>query len=382
MYTIYLTTHCNYKCAYCYEDFKSESEFTEYQLIKTIDYIFESDKSNKISICFMGGEPLLKKDLIRQALDYIHEHYRDRLCVYYITTNASLLDDDTIELFKCHHFHVRLSFDGTKFVHNLNRKSKNGMDYYDDIIKKINKLTRENFVFSVRATIAQNTIKYIYENVKYFHSMGINDISMIPDINMELNQQEKDEFARQIEMLRNYYIEELLAGRKFGIDLFDGHFLQFIIHGNNRFEMCNAGVGAFSIMSNGKIYPCGYVMNEENFEIGNLEEGVDTNKSIELLYERYERKDNKCSECNIRFFCMGMKCGYLNYLKTGKVNIPSDLTCFQEKTIYKNVIAIFDVFFKLDSKQLHFLKPVFEFADSRKMELSEYGKKIKEIVYK
>lgn len=382
MYTIYLTTRCNYKCAYCYEEFKGDSEFTESQLTKTIDYIFKTDRSNKISICFMGGEPLLKKDLISKVLDYIQEQYSDRLCVYYITTNASMLNDDTIGLLKKYNFNVRLSFDGTKYVHNLNRRSKNGIDYYDDIIENINKISKQNIVFSIRATVAKNTIQYIYENVKYFHSMGFEEISMIPDINMELNQQEKDEFERQIKLLRNYYLEELLGGRKFSIDLFDGHFLQFILQENNRFGMCNAGVGAFSIMPDGKIYPCGYVLNEEDFIIGDLKDGIDKEKATKLLYDRYERKDNKCSNCNIRFFCMGMKCGYLNYIKTGKINIPSDLTCFQEKILYKNVCAIFNTFLELSSDKLYLLKPIFEFADSRKMELSDYGKKVKEIICK
>lgn len=382
MYTIYLTTNCNFNCTYCYEEFKGNNEFTEYKFIETIDYIFKMDKSNKISICFMGGEPLLKKELISKGLEHIQKNYSDRLCVYYITTNASMLDDDIIVMLKKYNFRVRLSFDGTKKVHSLNRKSKNGVDYYKEILENIKKLKRQHVVFSIRATVAKNTIQYICDNVKYFQEMGIRDISMIPDITMELNEQEKNEFERQISMLRNYYLEELIGGRKFSIDLFDGHFLQFILQGNNRFEMCNAGVGAFSIMPDGKIYPCAYVLDEDDFMIGDLKDRVDKKKAIKLLHDRYEHKDNKCSECNIRFFCIGMKCGYLNYLKTGKINVPSNLTCFQEKTLYKNVSAIFEALLEMSADKLSFFKPVLEFADSRKIELNDYGKKIKEIVCK
>ena len=35
-----------------------------------------------------------------------------------------------------------------------------------------------------------------------------------------------------------------------------------------------------------------------------------------------------------------MKCGYMNYAKTGAVNIPSDTTCFSEKFIMRNVMKV------------------------------------------
>ncbi len=68
----------------------------------------------KVLIDFLGGEPLLKKDLIYQAVAYLKEHYPEREVKYYITTNCSLMDDQFIAFMKEKHFTVRLSFDGNK----------------------------------------------------------------------------------------------------------------------------------------------------------------------------------------------------------------------------------------------------------------------------
>lgn len=78
---------------------------------------------------------MLKKDLIYQAVAYLKEHYPEREVKYYITTNCSLMDDQFIAFMKEKHFTVRLSFDGNKETHDLNRVAKDGVSCYDIILR-------------------------------------------------------------------------------------------------------------------------------------------------------------------------------------------------------------------------------------------------------
>lgn len=58
-----------------------------------------------------------------------------------MTTNASLIDDEIIEVMK-KDFELRVSIDGNRKTHLINRISKNGMEYFETIIRNIDKLKK------------------------------------------------------------------------------------------------------------------------------------------------------------------------------------------------------------------------------------------------
>ena len=61
---------------------------------------------------------------------------------------------------KENHFTVRLSFDGNKETHDLNRVAKDGVSCYDKIFENIMKVKDSGLNFSVRMTF----IPYINHN--------------------------------------------------------------------------------------------------------------------------------------------------------------------------------------------------------------------------
>ena len=65
--TLHLTDNCNMDCSYCIRE-KCPKDMTEEVLYKACDLAFS--KGQRAGLCFFGGEPLLKKDLIYKALDY------------------------------------------------------------------------------------------------------------------------------------------------------------------------------------------------------------------------------------------------------------------------------------------------------------------------
>ena len=116
VYTIYLTTECNFQCTYCYEEYTKCLILDKEMLKDILDFIIdlESNKdSDAFAVNFMGGEPLLKKELIYQAVNYIKEKCKKKV-LYYITTNGSLLNEEMISWMKENDFFVRISIDGNK----------------------------------------------------------------------------------------------------------------------------------------------------------------------------------------------------------------------------------------------------------------------------
>lgn len=123
-YIFHLTRRCNLNCKYCYEN-KGIEDLSFESIKLVIDS--EIKAKNKIStISFYGGEPLIRKDLIYQTVDYIKSQKSKTKFFFNMTTNGTLLDEEFIAFAKKNEFlHIAYSFDGIKEVHDLNRITVN-----------------------------------------------------------------------------------------------------------------------------------------------------------------------------------------------------------------------------------------------------------------
>ncbi len=316
--------------------------------------------------------------LYYQSIDYIKYKYPTRSVKYSITTNGSLLDENFIFFLKENSFSIRLSFDGNKATHEMNRVSVLGISYYEKIIKGIHKMKNIGLNFMIRMTIAQNTIPYMYENIRYLHEQGFNDIGMIMDVHLILSDDLKEIFKMQIDRIVDYYVQEYSKGKKLVINQFDGKMINILCDFGNCFSMCDAGITNFKIMPTGKIYPCGFLTNNTQFEIGNVNNGINIRKAKDLAASLFEKSDIKCSGCEIRDFCQGMKCGYMNYINTGKINIPTDAVCFCEQIFYKAIKKIVD-YYLLQPKELRkrTLGHYIAYIKKNGLQYSKYGMKVK-----
>lgn len=378
-FTLYMTTACNFKCKYCYEDYRDNYQLDENSLIKTLEFMMNYGDKGKVLIDFLGGEPLLKKDLIYQAVQYIQGNYPEREVKYYITTNCSLMDNQFIEFMKENNFTVRLSFDGTKETHDLNRVAKDGMSCYDEIFKNILKVKESGVNYSVRMTVTENTIPHMFENVLFLHNNGLDNICMIMDVYLKLTPELTTIFMQQIKSITDYYIQEFNAGRGFTIDQFDGKMFNMLCDFGNCFSMCDAGIGNFKIFPNGQIYPCGFLTNDNRFVIGNIDDGIDIRKAKIIALSNYDKNTDKCIECKIRDFCHGMKCGYMNFVNTGKINIPSESECQCERIFYDAMTRILEYYLKhFDERIKQKLSPYIDFIQEDHLKLSDYGLRLKQ----
>lgn len=264
-FTLYMTTDCNFKCQYCYEDYHNHYQLNEKTLVDSLEFMMNYGDRGKVLIDFLGGEPLLKKDLIYKAVAYIKDNYPEREVKYYITTNCSMMDDRFIAFMKENHFTVRLSFDGNKETHDLNRVAKDGVSCYEKIFENIMKVKDSGLNFSVRMTVTENTIPYMFENICYLHEHGLDNICMIMDVYLKISDELKVEFEKQVGQILQYYLAEAAAGRVFTIDQFDGKMFNMLCNFGNCFGMCDAGIGNFKIFPNGQIYPCGFLTSNEKY---------------------------------------------------------------------------------------------------------------------
>lgn len=145
---------CNINCSYCYyfnggnrEFEKLPKQMPEDVVDRTIDFIEEGIETlglEAIQVDFHGGEPTLMR---KEAFDRTCRELRSRIekkaaLSLAIQTNATLIDDDWIELFAKHDVGVGISIDGPKALNDRFRVDHRGLSTYDATAEGVARLNR------------------------------------------------------------------------------------------------------------------------------------------------------------------------------------------------------------------------------------------------
>ena len=81
--------------------------------------------------------------------------------------------------------------------------------------------------------------------------------------------------------------------------------------------------------------------------------------------------------CTIRDFCHGMKCGYMNFINTGKINVPSDAECIFEHIFYKAMVQILEYYLQQPIEIVREKLGVYiDYIQEEDLKFSEFGEKI------
>lgn len=206
-------------------------------------------------------------------------------------------------------------------------------------------------------TVTCNNVKYMYDNVLYFFDIGVRkfDIAFNEFENWDVCYLQILE--HELQKLDLWYLSNLRDIEY--LNLFDGKITFFIVERETFF--CNAGKKEhFVINSKGEFYPCNYVCNKECWKIGTLDTKYSEKDCFNHIKEHLA-SDSKCRLCEIRFACIGARCGFKNYMLTGKFNLPSNNLCNLEKILYKhNEIVFMEMYYRKEERFLQFYKTAIE----------------------
>ena len=133
-----VNTGCNLSCTYCYkEDLDKPSAGKKMEVetaIASVEMLLrESPDEERFTVVFFGGEPLSNRKLIEYMVDYCEKRFREagKFVEFVMTTNATLLTEDTVDYLNAHRFGLSVSIDGPKTVHDRNRITVGGQGTYD-----------------------------------------------------------------------------------------------------------------------------------------------------------------------------------------------------------------------------------------------------------
>ncbi len=335
---LHIAHDCNLACKYC---FAEEGEYHGRRALmsfevgkKALDFLIaNSGNRRNLEVDFFGGEPLMNFDVVRRLVAYGREQEKlhDKRFRFTLTTNGVLLNPEIEEFLNKEMSNVVLSVDGRKEVHDFMRPFRGGQGSYDLIMPKFVHLaeSRDQKNYYVRGTFTHYN-KDFAADVLSLADMGFKQISVEPVVASEdedyaITEADLPEIMEEYDKLAR----EMVKRKKEGKDFNFFHFMIDLSGGPcvaKRLSGCGSGTEYLAVTPWGDLYPCHQFVGEEEYLMGNVDEGlIRTDIRDEFKVCNVYAKE-KCKKCFARFYCSG-GCAANAYHFTGDITDAYDIGC-------------------------------------------------------
>lgn len=348
---LHIAHDCNLACKYC---FAEEGEYHGRRALmsfevgkKALDFLIDNSGNRRnLEVDFFGGEPLMNWEVVKQLVKYgrSKEKEYNKNFRFTLTTNGVLLNDEIMKFLNEEMSNVVLSLDGRKEVNDAMRPFRNGKGSYDLIVPKFQKLaqSRGQKDYYVRGTFTRNNLDFSNDVIE-FADLGFKQMSIEPVVTDEkepyaIQEEDIPKICQEYDKLAKEYIKRKKEGR--GFEFF--HFMIDLEQGPcvaKRLSGCGSGTEYLAVTPWGDFYPCHQFVGEEEFLLGNVEEGI-TNTEIRDKFKlcNVYAKD-KCKDCFARFYCSG-GCAANSYKFHHSITDAYDVGCELERKRVECAIMI------------------------------------------
>lgn len=342
---LHIAHDCNLRCKYCFAEegeYHGRRALMSYEVgKKALDFLIENSGNRvNLEVDFFGGEPLMNWQVVKDLVAYgrSQEAAHNKKFRFTLTTNGVLLNEEILEFANKEMANVVLSIDGRKEVHDKMRPNCGGQGSYDVILPKFKRVaeTRNQTNYYVRGTYTHHNLDFA-SDVLHLADLGFEQISVEPVVAAD-----EEEYALKQEdvkpLLQEYdrLAQEIIKRRKNGEFINFFHFMIDLEGGPcvaKRLSGCGSGTEYLAVTPWGDFYPCHQFVGQEEFLMGNVEEGIkrkdirDTFKSCNVYAKE------KCKDCFAKFYCSG-GCAANSYNFSGNISGTYDLGCeLQRKRI-------------------------------------------------
>ncbi|MCG2710741.1 MAG: radical SAM protein [Candidatus Omnitrophica bacterium] len=368
--TLNLTSECNLKCIYCWNDqgkytntcfaqdqsYQKENSTKNNNMpvktaLKAIDLLVKSCTEDKnLVLDFYGGEPLMNLKTLRAAVAYCrkNEQLWGVKFHFLLATNGTLLTPSLAEELIDQGVQIAVSIDGPASVHNKNRPFVDKTGSYEKITANLKNMPEK----ILKRLVGRTTVTPYYADMSelYHHlrNLGFERIELFEseDACHKINPQREsvffhtreqyDNLCKEYEKLAFLYIDEVVNGKLDYAKTFFNRFFKLMQRLYYNYELtggCPAAKGQIAVSSNGEIYPCTSFLGIKEFQIGNIESGIDKaayKKFVNTINQRF----NFCKNCFLFSLCRSTgSCLNMNHYFNGNAAKPHKQSCrlFQEK---------------------------------------------------
>lgn len=328
-----LTGRCNLRCGYCIynEDCDLNRDFNDEDMTldiakAAIDYTAQHSKETA-AVTFYGGEPLLRFDLLKWAIEYSLDTMRGKNLSFSLTTNLTLVTKDIAEyLADVPNLSVVCSLDGPEYVQDSYRKYSNGHGSFSKAIRGLELLCgafkNSKNTLSINAVFAPpysqqklNDINTFFKNLSFLPpSIDINITyaakGSIPDTKLNI-EEPGDEEKNMVNPMWDWMTAQTenhpsIRGEENSI--YAALVEKILIGVENRFisdepvefypfnGCCVPGARRLYVNTKGDLYVCERVGNSPS--IGNILDGIDFESIRKFYVHEYSKGTiEQCKNC-------------------------------------------------------------------------------------
>jgi uncharacterized protein len=302
-FTFKLTESCNFDCTYCLQT--KSTTCLEHSYIETaLDFFFPILEGDCF-INFYGGEPLLELDSIRHIVESVERKKKTqhKQIQYTISTNGSLIDDETLRFFSQHLISPLISFDG--LAQEITRK----MGTYAPTVAIIEKLKAVDIKFTTNSVFTPGTVENILGSMRLLMDLGVKNIDLSFSMVSPWDEPSLQRLEKELERLRPHLVS-----------FYDRH--GFIPIQNlsgepkKRLFYCAAGRDRMTLAPDGKLWGCHVFPlyfsqypdspKYQKYCFGDLNDFIENHKSsypLRLRHHEDLRMDCFCTDEKYCLFC-------------------------------------------------------------------------------
>ena len=332
---LHIAHDCNLACKYC---FAEEGEYHGRRALmsfevgkKALDFLV-ANSGNRVNleVDFFGGEPLMNWDVVKQLVEYGRslEKANNKKFRFTLTTNGVLLNDEIME-------YLNKEMSNVVLIHDNMRPFRTGKGSYDLIVPKFQKLadSRNQTDYCVRGTFTRDNLDFS-EDVKHFADLGFKQMSIEPVVGPEedpysIREKDLPQIMEEYDKLALEYIKREKEGNGF-------NFFHFMIDLNQgpcvykRLSGCGSGTEYLAVTPWGDFYPCHQFVGDEDFLMGNVDEGIIRDDLVGKFSNCNVYSKEKCKNCFAKFYCSG-GCAANSYNFHGTIHDAYDIGCEMQK---------------------------------------------------
>ncbi|MBS7210135.1 MAG: thioether cross-link-forming SCIFF peptide maturase, partial [Lachnospiraceae bacterium] len=299
-----------------------------------------------LEVDFFGGEPLMNWQVVKDLVAYGREQEKihNKNFRFTLTTNGVLLNDEVQEFLNKEMDNVVLSLDGRKEVNDKMRPFRNGKGSYDLIVPKFQKLadSRNQQKYYIRGTFTRDNLDFS-NDVLHFADLGFEQISIEPVVGEEsdfyaIREEDLPQIFEEYDKLAKEMVKREREGK--GFTFF--HFMLDLDGGPcvaKRLSGCGSGTEYLAVTPWGDLYPCHQFVGEEEFLMGNVDEGITKPEIADDFRGCSVYSKEKCKNCFARFYCSG-GCMANSYKFHGSIHDTYDVACEMERKRVECAIMI------------------------------------------
>jgi anaerobic sulfatase-maturating enzyme len=343
------------RCSYCYvfsdeiDNYSRKQSLNISEIENILREYAQYSLNNSKNICdvtWHGGEPLLigiKKfeeiiDIEKNIFEKMGVFVRNRL-----QTNATLINDEWCNFFKKYKFSIGVSLDGPKDIFNKNRYYEKNKPAFEDVIKGIKKLEKNNIPFGILSVITNEISQNVKQIYNYFKTIGVKYVDFIPSYLPTTDSYNLSPKNWGIFLCELFDI--WIKSPTFHICYFED-IIKKIMNLNNKNNtnlclMCELGSTCgenLSITSDGKLYFCECLIGLSDYFIDDLKKislkDALSSENFFRLFKKMNKKIEKCQKCNYYQIC---ESGCLKH-RIGHGN-EIDYFCEGKQLIFKRILT-------------------------------------------